>query len=77
MQGIKALTEYRERLKISRTELARDLGVSKATISRWESGERRPDQSLVSSISEKTGISPAELRPDLVEFADLMRGEAA
>lgn len=49
------------------------VGVSKVTWHRWEEGQRKVDPELVPLVSEKTGISAAELRPDLA----LTFGEAA
>ena len=52
---------------LSQPELAQKLGVGRATVFRWETGSRKIRESLIHSISEKTGIPPRELRPDLVE----------
>jgi len=38
------LREYRVRESLTQDHLARLLGVSKAAVSRWENGERKPDQ---------------------------------
>jgi len=54
------LTRYRESEKLSITELADMLGVSKATVSRWEAG-RFPEQSLWPVIKDKTGIRAEDL----------------
>lgn len=59
---------------MTQQDLARLLDVDRATVCRWESGERKPDHALVPKISEKTGISAKELRPDL---AELMGEQAA
>lgn len=45
------------------------LGVSKPTVSRWESGERKIADELLGKVVEVTGIPARQLRPDL---ADLM-----
>lgn len=37
------------------------IGVTKATISRWEAGERFPDRDLWTRIKERTGLGPDEL----------------
>ena len=70
------LKTYREQQDppLTQEDLARMLGVTKATISRWESGARKVDAEKLPEVSEKTGVSPADLRPDL---AELMRSEAA
>ena len=62
------LREYRVRESLTQDHLARLLGVSKAAVSRWENGERKPDQQACRNIAKKIGISAEELRPDLVEF---------
>ena len=36
------LRAARERAKLSQTDIARAIGVGEATVSRWESGARRP-----------------------------------
>lgn len=67
---IHPLKAYRERQNppLTQEQLADLLGVTKAAVSRWESGERQPDQNLLLHIAEKTGIPPRELRPDLAEL---------
>lgn len=50
---------------LTQDELAARLGVTKAAVSRWETGRRSPDVELLSIIEEKTGIAPTVLRPDL------------
>jgi len=52
---------------MSRAELARRLEVARITITRWESGDQKPDQGLLKRIEEVTGIPAKELRPDLIE----------
>lgn len=63
------MTVYREKLGLSKTELATLLGTSRANITRWESWERMPRKPLA-MIIQKTGISARELRPDLVEIIE-------
>jgi transcriptional regulator with XRE-family HTH domain len=77
MQPLHPLRQYRERQvpPLTQDQLAELLGVSKGTVSRWESGNRKVDDDLLPSVSEKTGISPSELRPDLVAL--LQQREAA
>ena len=71
MESIHPLRAYRKRQQppLSQAGLARDLGVTRVTVHRWENGDRSIDPGLVPSVSEKTGIPATELRPDL---ADLM-----
>lgn len=61
------LKSYRERHGYTQTALAKELGVSSITVSRWETGARKIDPDLVPSVAEKTGLRPKELRPDLAE----------
>lgn len=62
------LKTYREANSLSQPDLARILGVRRSTVHRWESGERKIKQTLIPTISEKTGIPAKELRPDLSEL---------
>lgn len=70
------LTVFRERQDppLRQSELAKRLRVSRATVSRWESGKRQPEEEQLQVIHEKTGIAPSEIRPRL---ARLMQTEAA
>jgi transcriptional regulator with XRE-family HTH domain len=67
MEHIHPLQAFREKQDppLNQRELADLLGVSTAAVSRWEAGERKPELELLPVIAEKTGIAPAELRPDL------------
>ena len=62
------LFRYRHDPVLSQRDLAQELGVTHAAISRWESGVRTIALDLVPFIVEKTGISAQELRPDLVKL---------
>lgn len=64
------LKSYRERQvpPLTQEDLAKLIGVGKSTISRWEDGKRKIDDELVGVVAEKTGIPPAELRPDLAKL---------
>lgn len=72
MEGIHPLRAYRERQDppLSQAGLAREIGVARATVHRWENGDRSIDTDLVPQISEKTGIPAKELRPDLAELIE-------
>lgn len=48
--------------------LAKQIGVGKSTVSRWEDGKRKIDDDLLPVVSEVTGISPSVLRPDLAKL---------
>lgn len=64
------LTLYRNSYTppITRAELAARLGVSPSSVTRWESGERRPDAETMARIATVTGIRPQDLRPDLAQL---------
>lgn len=55
------LVAYRERENLSRAELADKFGVSRETIFRWETGQRRPDKAFIPQISKLTGVPILEL----------------
>lgn len=70
MDDIHPLRAFRERQTppLSQAALADLLNTTKASVSRWETGKRKPEVELVPSISEKTGIPPGKLRPDLAHL---------
>lgn len=51
---------------LSQEQLAGLLGVSRVTVTRWESGARKIDDEKLPVVSAKTGIPRTKLRPDLV-----------
>jgi transcriptional regulator with XRE-family HTH domain len=55
----------------SQYELGLRLGVTNITISRWETGLRKIDASLVPRVSKITGIPPKSLRPDLAQLLEV------
>lgn len=61
MDGIHPLMAYREQRQISQAKLAEELGVTRASVSRWESGSRKPKRGLLPKIARKTGIPIDEL----------------
>ena len=68
MEVIHPLTNYRKAAKLTQRELADKVGVARETIGRWETGKRTIEDRLLPKVSEVTGISKAELRPDLAEL---------
>jgi transcriptional regulator with XRE-family HTH domain len=60
--------------RLSQGQLADLLGVTRTTVARWETGTRKVDPDKLGEIADKTGVAPADLRPDLVE---LLRCEAS
>ena len=73
METVHPLRAFRESFDppLSQQQLADLLNVQRETVNRWESGARRIDEKKLRKIVEKTGIPPAELRPDLAERAKL------
>jgi transcriptional regulator with XRE-family HTH domain len=61
------LKAYRTAKGITQDALAKELGVSSITVSRWETGMRKIARDKLADVSEKTGIPKRELRPDLAE----------
>jgi transcriptional regulator with XRE-family HTH domain len=66
---LEALKEFRKSQEppLSQRQLAHLLEVTRETIARWESGARKIDDDRLPAVSQKTGISPTKLRPDLAE----------
>ncbi|MBQ7444446.1 MAG: helix-turn-helix domain-containing protein [Clostridia bacterium] len=58
--GTKIATLRADR-NISQQALADRLYVSRFLVSRWESGERRPDYNMIRSIAEVLGVRPEEI----------------
>lgn len=61
MEAVHPLTAYRNLHKLKPADLARLLGVSRATVHRWETGERKPSRDKLPVIKEKTGIQPGAI----------------
>jgi transcriptional regulator with XRE-family HTH domain len=53
---LKELRQFREENNLSQQLLAESLGVTPAAVSRWETGERRPDRSYIPHLASMTGI---------------------
>jgi transcriptional regulator with XRE-family HTH domain len=64
-----AIFKYRLDHKLTQEQLAEQLGISKASVCRFESGVRKPSVKRVDKITELTGIPRHELRPDVWEAA--------
>lgn len=58
---IHPLKKYRAEHQLSQPALAVLLGVTKATICRWENGQRAPRRRDIPKIVEKTGIDASAL----------------
>jgi transcriptional regulator with XRE-family HTH domain len=70
------LDEERAAADVSSAELARRVGVSRGTVSRWLSGERVPDASKIFLIADALRCSPAPLLRAADRHADAERWEA-
>ncbi|SJZ72053.1 DNA-binding transcriptional regulator, XRE-family HTH domain [Pilibacter termitis] len=55
------LKQARERQGVSQTELARQLAVSRQTISRWETNKNLPDIENIHMLAKELGVSVDEL----------------
>ena len=55
------IRSFREKKKMTQSELAEKLCVSDKTISKWETGKGYPDISLLESIARELGVSITEL----------------
>jgi transcriptional regulator with XRE-family HTH domain len=78
MENTHPLKAFRLRQEppLTQEQLADLLDTTKGTVSRWETGERKPDPGDVPAISAKTGIPPAQLRPDLAELFTARRSRS-
>lgn len=61
MAGIQALTEYRRQHGLTQQQLGDLVGVTDATIQRWETGSRAPRKTTIPRLSKLTGIPPERL----------------
>lgn len=52
----------RERRDVTGEEIAKAVGVTSAAYSRWENGERTPNEAAVQKLAAFFGVSPAYLR---------------
>lgn len=73
MDVVHPLKAYRESQDppLSQEQLADRLGRSRVTVTRWESGARKPEAEDLIVIHIKLGIAPALIRPDLAKLFSL------
>lgn len=71
------LAEWRESKGLTQQQLADRLETSDVTVSRWETGKRRPDLNAQEAISEALGIESVDLRrhPSHPSADALLRGQ--
>lgn len=67
-QSVHPIKAYRTRENVKLDELAVRLSTSKANLSRIENRLQQVSEDLLPRIVAETGISAAELRPDLAEY---------
>lgn len=70
------LKAFRTREGLSQDDLAKLIGVTRETITRWENGTRKPDEDKLPKIAKETGITPSILRPDLAARASIFSDAA-
>jgi transcriptional regulator with XRE-family HTH domain len=70
------LKTFREREGLTQDQLAKLVGVTRETVTRWENRTRQPDEDKLPRIAKKTGIQPSVLRPDLAKRAAMFAGAA-
>lgn len=73
------IREIRSRAGLTQDEFGRVFGVSKGTVSLWESGGRTPNEYHQAAISQfEKKVAEARQREELDEFVQfLLRGAAA
>ena len=52
---------YRKRAGLTQIEMAERMGISIATLRRWEAGETSPNGTKISEIAEFLGITPEDI----------------
>jgi transcriptional regulator with XRE-family HTH domain len=62
LPGMNALRQYRESAGLTQEELGAIVGVTKATLSRYENGTMRPRDAVATRLEEVTGIDYRVLR---------------
>jgi len=65
----KGLRDVREQRRYSQASVAEALGVTQATVSRWESGEAAPTAVDVTQLAVLYDAAPAELLPAADDIA--------
>ncbi len=71
------IAEWREDKRLTQQQLGDRLGTSDVTVSRWETGKRKPDLDAQAAIAEALGISPGDLyrHPEQPSADALLRGQ--
>jgi transcriptional regulator with XRE-family HTH domain len=73
------IAEWREKKDLTQEQLGERLGTSDVTISRWETGKRKPDLDAQAAIAEALGIELTDLfrHPDTPSADALLRDQPA
>lgn len=71
------IAEWREDKGLTQQQLGDRLGTSDVTVSRWETGKRKPDLDAQAAIAEALNISPGDLyrHPEQPSADALLRGQ--
>lgn len=71
------IAEWRTNRGLSQEALGGRLGTSDVTVSRWETGKRRPDLNALAAIAEALDIEISDLHrhPDQPSADALLRGQ--
>lgn len=71
------IAEWRDEKELTQQQLADRLNTSDVTISRWETGKRRPNLDAQEAIAEALGIEAVDLRrhPAQPSADALLRGQ--
>lgn len=71
------MAEWRESKGLTQVQVGQRIGTSGVTVSRWETGERRPDLDAQAAFAEALGIDVLDLRrhPDQPSADELLRGQ--
>ena len=72
------LKYLRERKGLSQREFSADLGLSRATVGNWETGERKPDIEMIIRLAEYFGVTLddlvlRDLRPPIPRYSGNIR----
>jgi transcriptional regulator with XRE-family HTH domain len=61
LAAMKTLRRHMKRNKLSQVSLARELGVSQATVCQWLSGQKNPTLGNLGKLADFTGLTVDEL----------------
>lgn len=65
------LCRYRAKHGLTLEAVARKAGITKTSLSRFESGKQMPNRKSIEAIVRATSLSPFDLRPDLVALSEV------